>query len=251
MANGNANVYIDGSWRASECDVVEFPCPQCDATVRHEMWTVVNAEEDPELVERLKDGTLFEAVCPKCRFHAVPAASCLYLDPIHRACVYLVTDQAMSAQAEEMFRAQAEGDVMAAGPTSVFGWDVIRRIVWDKDDLRGRVIAFENGLDDRVIELLKVSHIGMAKQQGAVGKSDGMLKARLARVEGDELVFELTHIGGVMTATIPRSGYGFYANMLVHSSLAGDTTFYADTDWANRAVDVFGEEGLLQPPQTT
>ena len=40
------------------------------------------------------------------------------------------------------------------------------RIVTSPEELREKIIIFDNGLDDRVIEIAKIFYIGQAKEQG-------------------------------------------------------------------------------------
>jgi len=41
-------------------------CPRCGTTFQAELWLIVDTTERPDLVEKIKDGTLHEIVCPQC-----------------------------------------------------------------------------------------------------------------------------------------------------------------------------------------
>ncbi|MGB9872982.1 MAG: CpXC domain-containing protein, partial [Anaerolineae bacterium] len=41
-------------------------CPRCGQTFSAEVWLIVDAAERPDLLERLRDGTLHDVTCPHC-----------------------------------------------------------------------------------------------------------------------------------------------------------------------------------------
>lgn len=242
QSNKTAMLGDDGEgdgWGASEADPVTIPCPGCGREFEHHAWTLVNARRDPELASRLAEGTLFEFTCPHCGYTASLVQPCLYLDPEHSACVYLVVDERMADGVAGMFDDLAASD----GPTG--GPGVVRRIVFDRHDLRGRAIALEHGLDDRAIELLKVGLVGMAKQQGAIPMGDDSCTVNLVGVEDDALVFELDRGEDSMTAAMPSGGYELYAGAVARSSLVGEQPYYMNRAWAHHAIDVLDDEGVM------
>lgn len=236
MLGGNGE---DDGWSASEADPVTIPCPGCGREFEHHAWTLVNAGRDPELASRLAEGTLFEFTCPSCGYTASLVQPCLYLDPEHSACVYLVVDERMAQGVAGMFDDLATSD----GPTG--GPDVVRRIVFDRHDLRGRAIALGHDLDDRAIEILKVALVGMAKQQGAVPMGDDSCAVNLVGIEDGALMFELEHEDGTMTAAMPRGGYDLYADAILRSALAGEQPYLVDREWAHHAIDVLDDERVM------
>ena len=230
---------IDEGWSASETDPVDFACPGCGKGMHHDAWTLVNARKNPELAERLMEGTLFEFTCPSCGYTASLVNPCLFLDPEHRAYIYLVTNQGMAEGVVDMFDNRAECD----GPTG--GKDVIRRIVWNRHDLRGKAIALANGLDDRIVEILKVALVGMAKTQGVVPMDDDSSVVNLIGMEGDDLLFRLEHGDDSMKAVMPRGGYEMYADAIARSSAAEMQSYYVDREFAYSLIDVIEGEDLL------
>lgn len=230
---------VDDSWSESEADPVNFKCPGCGETIHYSAWTLVNAQRNPELAARLMEGTLFEFTCPSCGYTASLVQPCLFLDPMRRACVYLVVDEQMAQGVAEMFDGTFAGD----GPTGEP--DAVKRIVFDRHDLRGRAIALAHGLDDRAIELLKIALVGMAKQQGVIPSDDDSSVVRLVGVEGKDLVFDLEHGGGIMTAAMPRGGYDHYADAIARSSLTEEQPYFVGRTWARNAIEVLNDEGML------
>ena len=101
--------------------------------------------KNPELRYLFIAGRLFEFTCPECGYTASLAAPCLYLDPAHRSSIYLVADEAMADGVAGMFDDLSLDDT----PTG----RSVKRIVFDRHELRGKVVALEAGLDDRVVEM--------------------------------------------------------------------------------------------------
>ncbi len=45
---------------------ISLPCPRCGATLQAELYLIIDIAERPDLVEKIKDGTIHEIVCPNC-----------------------------------------------------------------------------------------------------------------------------------------------------------------------------------------
>lgn len=95
--------YFDGlHWSSTDVDPVEIPCPECGRTFSFGAWTLVNAKENPEAVQKIIDGRLCEFTCPRCGYTAHLAHPCLFVDPYKHNCIYSVIDTNMKKQAEDM-----------------------------------------------------------------------------------------------------------------------------------------------------
>lgn len=227
---------LDEGWSASETDPVEVPCPGCGRKFLHGAHTLVNARKNPELRDLLIAGRLFEFTCPECGYTASLASPCLYLDPAHRSSIYLVVDEAMGDGVAGMF------DDLSSDDTPV--GRSVKRIVFDRHELREKVVALEAGLDDRVIEILKMAITGSAKMQGNVDP-DADCSVKLIELEGGGLVFSIDDGEASFTAVMPRGGYDLYRDALERSSLSEEQPYLVDRKWAEFAIDVLDEEGAF------
>lgn len=227
---------LDEGWNDSEADPVDIPCPGCGKECRHYAPTLVNARKNPELRDRLIKGTLFEFTCPQCGYTASLVNPCLYLDPTHRASVYLVISDEMADGAARMFDDLGNKD-SAAGKG-------LKRIVFDRHDLRGRAIALEEGFDDRAIEILKMAVSGSAKIQGAVPADDECI-VNLTGVEDGDLVFDVESGNTSFSAIVPRGGYELYRDAIRRASVANEQPYFVNRAWAHHAIDALDAEGLL------
>ncbi len=227
---------LDDGWSASEDDPVEVVCPGCGKGFVHRAHTLVNARRSPELQEALLGGRLFEFTCPACGYAASLASPCLYLDPVNRASVYLVVDEDMASGVSAMF------DGLTGEDTPV--GRSVKRIVFDRHDLRGKAICLSAGLDDRVVEILKMAISGFAKMQGNV-RVGAVCAVNLVGLEGEDLKFSINDGERGFTTIMPRDGYELYGAAVDRSSLSSEQPYLVDRAWAEHAVGVLEDEGAI------
>lgn len=225
----------ESRWGESERDPISFKCPQCSADIDYMAWTKLNRQDAPEAYERLLNDRLSEFVCAECGYSASIVHPCLFLDPIAKACVYHVVDPQMASAAEEMFESLRDD----AG----FGCDCFR-IVVSRQDLAEKARLLKEGLDDRVIEILKFGVSGNAKMEGLVA-IDESCTVRFRSVSDDgRLEFGLEIGDRRYSSRLDRGGYELFGDMLRRSSLANVQPYRVDRDWAGGAMDCFDAEDV-------
>ena len=118
-------------------------CPKCGEENTFTCWQSINTEMDfaiPDIIS----GKLFEVTCKKCGHTAQVHYPMLFNDMIHGVMINYVMPEAV----EEAVRVV---DYMRER------MDFCRfRIVTSQTDLREKTAIFDAGLDDRVVELLKL-----------------------------------------------------------------------------------------------
>lgn len=129
----------------------EIKCQNCGKENTVIMWSSLNGDLDPEAKQALINGTLFLFECKHCHHQAnVVYAPILYHDMKHEAMVWFVSQDSID-EAQEAFQSiDGKGMGMQA---------YRKRIVTNPAALREKAIIFENGLDDRVIEIIKLIHL--------------------------------------------------------------------------------------------
>ena len=207
----------------SEQDPVDFKCPACGAPIHFETWTLLNAQKNPELAQRLIQGKLSEFTCPSCGYTTSLAHPCLYLDPEHNVFIYSVIDERMAKKAAEMFAEQPEGRRY--------------RIVTSRLQLQEKAAIFMAGLDDRPMEILKTALTGHAKLQGLVAEGEECEAYFTGIDDGGELLFSIEIGDHSFTSSIDMGGYELFTSDLAESSMADDDPLYVDRAWAYRAID--------------
>ena len=119
-------------------------CPKCGKESKFVMWSSINTVLNPEIKKKVLTGEIFKFKCNKCGCEARINYSSLYHQMEDRIMIYYMP---------EIFE-----DLMAE--------KYLYRIVTSPGELREKIIIFDNGLDDRVIEIAKIFYIGQAKEQG-------------------------------------------------------------------------------------
>ncbi len=70
-------------------------CRVCSQSHKVEAWNRINVSENPELKEKVKDGSLFVWECPHCGASNLIPGQTLYHDPDARLMVFLLPDGAL------------------------------------------------------------------------------------------------------------------------------------------------------------
>lgn len=124
----------------------DVSCPHCGAAVKTEMWPGINAQDSPELRERLLDETLFDWTCPRCGYRARLLYPCLYHDRDRGFMVYL----APSGNPCELEAVDISGKFPRLS-------SVKKRVTATLPGLKEKILIFEAGLDDYAVELVKLA----------------------------------------------------------------------------------------------
>lgn len=143
-------------------------CGSCGKDYPVPIHQSVNVQRNPELREALLKGDFFKTVCPDCGFEGDLDYPVTYSDMEHRFIIQYCPTQENLEEAKFAMRGQIE----ALGET--FPIDGFKfRIVTSPNKLREKVMIFEDGLDDRVVEMLKALVMyQMVSQEPDAGISD-------------------------------------------------------------------------------
>ena len=137
-------------------------CPKCGKESKFVMWSSINTVLNPEMKKKVLTGEIFKFKCNKCGCEARINYSSLYHQMEDRIMIYYVQDKEDYESACNMF----SGEDMPEIFEDLMAEKYLYRIVTSPGELREKIIIFDNGLDDRVIEIAKIFYIGQAKEQG-------------------------------------------------------------------------------------
>lgn len=178
-------------------------CPQCGNRNTIKVYRSINVADNPELKEKVKDGSLFLWECPHCGKVNLAKYETLYHDPTSRLMVWLIPDGSVS---ETQMKA-IENHTKAMG-------DYTLRTVRDMGSLMEKVLIHDAGLDDVVIEMCKyVTKMEMASKSGSDEAARAIMAAefhfyRLNGEDGDRTItFMYPGNGQMMRVDI---GYNVY-----------------------------------------
>lgn len=149
-------------------------CPNCGAEGDFVIWKSINTAIDPETKEKVLSGKLFRFKCPKCGVETNIMYNCLYHQMEDHIMIYTVyTDEDLD-EAVKAFDSYANNDLLKEFKPVMSNYTF--RIVRDQLKLREKINIFNHGLDDRVIELMKIfleSYI--AEEQPELNVLDSLL----------------------------------------------------------------------------
>ena len=119
-------------------------CPECGHSQKFEMWKTINTADNPEMKEKVRRKQNFRMVCDKCGKVINADHPFLYHEPDNQIMIYYVREDDNDTVQNEL------------GAT-LPGY--IRRTVNYQNDLIEKLMIFDAGLDDRVVELVKAIFI--------------------------------------------------------------------------------------------
>lgn len=134
----------------SQTGTITLNCPVCKRDHDARLWRRIDVATEKDAKEKLRRGNFFHFICPDCGYVSELHYASLYVDRDIRELIYLAGE----AEAEP---AAAEKAAEAAAEDLPF-WkqgDSLMRIVRSAEDLREKLLIFDNGLDDRLVEICK------------------------------------------------------------------------------------------------
>ena len=130
-------------------------CPKCKQESEFIIWKSLNADINPEAKQNLLDGSLFNFECSNCGHKCNVDYGILYHDMKKQVMVYYVNESSVEKTKE-----------MMADTKKLKGMEEYRnRIVTNQNALREKAIIFDNDLDDRIIEIIKLIYFANAHEQ--------------------------------------------------------------------------------------
>ena len=158
------------------------PCSKCGQQHKIIVYRSINIADNPELKDKVKDGSLFLWECPHCGQVNLAKYETLYHDPALKVMFWLIP-------AGDISESQMQAITMH---TKAMGGYTLRRVN-DMGTLMEKVLIAEAGLDDVVLEMCKyVTKLEMVqKSVGAEHKDEFMASVfhfYRSEGEGDERV---------------------------------------------------------------
>ena len=106
-----------------------------------------------------------------------------------------------------------------------------RRIVTDQNSLREKAIIFENGLDDRVVEIIKLIYFSNLRQS----HSDAKIDVAYFMVTNGE--YQIHFLGETpLTAVVDASLYEKIAHDFADKIANAEADYIIDLGWAIKAL---------------
>lgn len=153
------------------------PCSKCGEKQVIRIYRSINVSEDPQLKEKVRNGSLFLWECPHCGQVNLAKYETLYHDPAARLMVWLLPE-------EDISETQMKAITMH---TKAMGGYTLRRVT-DMGSLMEKVLIHDAGLDDVVLEMCKyVTKMEMISKITGKDNQEALMKAKFNfyRIEGE------------------------------------------------------------------
>lgn len=153
------------------------PCSKCGEKQVIRIYRSINVSEDPQLKEKVRNGSLFLWECPHCGQVNLAKYETLYHDPAARLMVWLLPEGDIS-------ETQMKAITMH---TKAMGGYTLRRVT-DMGSLMEKVLIHDAGLDDVVLEICKyVTKMEMISKITGKDNQEALMKAKFNfyRIEGE------------------------------------------------------------------
>ncbi|NJN67283.1 MAG: hypothetical protein HC884_11505 [Chloroflexaceae bacterium] len=97
--------------------LVQLNCPQCQAVFRTNLYSLIEANQQPDLKHALLTGQLNVAVCPACHAATLIAAPLAYHDAEKQVCfVYIPQEMHLGTEEQEQIIGERTGAILQALP---------------------------------------------------------------------------------------------------------------------------------------
>lgn len=147
----------------SKSEIAKYTCPNCFKVSDVKAWKSVNVDIDPELKQKVLNGSIFNFQCPSCHVYKKFFYTFLYHDMTRKFMIYL------KPASEKRFADISLDDLQKQTITPVrhFYSGYRLRAVPTHNRLKEKILIFDEGLDDRTIELIKgLTWINYLSRQG-------------------------------------------------------------------------------------
>ncbi|MBR4299892.1 MAG: CpXC domain-containing protein [Bacteroidales bacterium] len=207
------------------------PCTKCGQQHKIIVYRSINIADNPELKNKVKDGSLFLWECPHCGQVNLAKYETLYHDPSAKVMFWLVPQG-------EISETQMKAITMH---TKAMGGYTLRRVN-DMGTLMEKVLITENGLDDVVLEMCKyVTKLEMVQKSiGAEQKDEFMASTfHFYKCEGEDdariLTFMYALDGQMLGVNIGWNVYQDCAGILERNPQVRPEDGFAkvDAEWLN------------------
>lgn len=145
----------------SEITKQTIACPKCGKMIQIDVWDSIDIPYDIEQKEKVLKNTFFKATCEDCKISFPIAYKCLYNDMEQKFLIWLAPrleeeEKAEVAEYNEKLKTDNRLRLAQGGYTY--------RIVRNDNELREKVLIFDEGLDDRYIETMKLVYVPAFKK---------------------------------------------------------------------------------------
>ena len=127
-------------------------CPKCNTKGDFTVWGSLNVNLDPKMKEKVLDYSIFKYTCPNCGETFNIQYDFLYHDMNRKYMIQMVTEE---ERMEEVVNNFVEVKKTMKKEFAKENFDEKVRVVLGPNELKEKILIFDNNLDDRAIEKVK------------------------------------------------------------------------------------------------
>ena len=139
-----------------------IPCPKCGKPLEIEMWDSVELPRDREQKEKIMNNHFFGAECDTCGEFIPVGYRCTYNDMERKYFLWLLPKL---GEKEQQAVLEYNERLVKDNPFRLARSGYRHRVVQSVSELREKILIFDEGLDDRYIELMKMAYAPVIRQR--------------------------------------------------------------------------------------
>ena len=187
-------------------------CPKCSQMSDVTVWSSITVKDSQDLKSDLLAGKINMFRCPSCEHTALMPNPMLYHDEERKLMISFAPTNEPVVK-EKMFSDIKESSKESGELEKLDGYNL--RFITDYNELLEKVLIFDNDLNDKVIEVIKLMILSQD-----VDKSE-QRNCRFGKVCDDGLEFMIHDFieNQVYTSTVPKSSYDTIYKSLIESGM--------------------------------
>jgi predicted RNA-binding Zn-ribbon protein involved in translation (DUF1610 family) len=208
--------------------IEKIKCPKCGKVSDYVVWDTIDTSIDPQMKAQIRNGEAFRWHCPDCGNNSLIFYPTLYHQVADKYLLCYVPGDPTSAVAHMK---DLEKDPGESGYK--FDSTYTKRIVYDMNQLREKLMILDAGLDDHVIELMKVFIMAEILKH----KPDHQIVDFFFHTENGENSFAIRFDNDTWGSTeFIKASYDQIADQF-KTIIAVDDEFIIDSEWAVNTID--------------
>ncbi|MCR5012115.1 MAG: CpXC domain-containing protein [Lachnospiraceae bacterium] len=221
----------------SKAEIMKAICPFCDGEFDCPVYPEIHIPGDGKLKKRILNRDLFFPVCPYCKTEIKVKPTCMYYDE-HKRLLVLVVESPDTVLESIIKNGYRNPDEDIDDNLFIFLKGLVkRRIVYDVDAFREKILLSDYNYDDRIIELMKCSLSELIEKEC----NDHVHRIFLDESAGNTMKF--TAILGIhapyeyIDISVPSYVYTQYRNKYLDKigNPEEDEYIYTDQKWAAKS----------------
>lgn len=137
----------------SQKTIIDVSCPICNASHPYAIWESISTKSNPEMKAAVRDGSAFLYICPDCGKKSYLEYDFKYYEEERDRNIMIYSIDS-DENAEEVYKLLTDKKMDIISKLSEHGCLV--RIVRSSVQLAEKLAIFDEGLDDRIVEIFKV-----------------------------------------------------------------------------------------------